>query len=116
MKVNRVLARRQIVKMQLETHAGSLFPQHNRAHGFALSVLHFDFGFGGTGLGAQRNNDDGGDEGQAKSFHGQIIEPGNGLPLLRSRAGTFGPCMIHKRVEYTAGKFHIFQGSGHSWH
>ena len=45
MKVDGVLARRQIVQMQLEADARSLLPQSDRANRLTLHVLDFDLGF-----------------------------------------------------------------------
>ena len=46
MEMDGVLAGRKIVQAKLEADTGPLLPQDDGAHGFALGVLEFDFGFG----------------------------------------------------------------------
>lgn len=48
-KVDGVLAGRQVVKVKLEADSGFFIPQHDCANGFALRIFEFDFCFGGCG-------------------------------------------------------------------
>ncbi len=57
MKMDGVLAGRKIVKVKLEAYARPVLRQEYGAHGFALSVLEFDFGFGGTGESENQQGD-----------------------------------------------------------
>jgi hypothetical protein len=69
MKVDGVLARRKIMKAQLESDTRPLRPKADRANGFALGVLEFDFGLGGAGESGDGQNRGKGDERKSKVFH-----------------------------------------------
>jgi hypothetical protein len=73
MKVDGVLARRKIVKLKLEADARAFLPEGDRAYGFALSVLDFDFSFGGAGKRGDGEQGCDGDEGKRLMFHVGII-------------------------------------------
>src|SRR6202023_1327452 len=73
MEMNGVFAGRKTVKMKLQADPGSLLPKEDCAYGLALSVLEFDFGFGGAGESGDGQNHRECDGGPDQIFHGGII-------------------------------------------
>jgi hypothetical protein len=70
-KVDGVLAWREIVDMNLEVDAWPLLRHDDRAYVLALCVFELDFGFGGGGKSGYREKSD---EEEDWSFHAGIIE------------------------------------------
>jgi len=103
MEVDGVLAGRQVVEMEFEFNARSVIPEDHPADALALGVLEFDYGFGGAGEREKNHGGQGGDCGEGYGLHAGNYNEFAG-------AGTNGPCLIHRKVEYTAAKFEIFQG------
>lgn len=67
--VDAVFAGREVVKPELEAYARSLRRHDDRAYGFTLRVLEFDYGFGGAGKRGEGQDCGEGDEGESKMFH-----------------------------------------------
>jgi len=105
---------RKVVQIQFESGAARVIPDQDRADGFTLSILEVDLSFGATGQRGRYKNCES-NERDSEMFHAGIIEPG-----VPSRYGELRrhqrAILIHKRVEYTARKFHISQGRVQSWH
>jgi hypothetical protein len=74
MKVDSVLAGRQVVKMKLQGDSLSLLPYEDVSDGLALGVFEFDFGFGGAREGGGEQNGGEGDHEKSKVVHARIIE------------------------------------------
>jgi hypothetical protein len=103
MKVDGVLAGRQIVKMKLQGDALSLLPYEDVSDSFALGVFEFDLGFGGAGKRGGKQNGGEGDEEKSK-----VVHAGNYRTLWPSCTNV--PCWFHSREEYTSVKFEILSG------
>ena len=71
--VDTVIAGREVVEVELEADARSFRRHDDRAYGFTLRVLEFDYGFGGAGKGGDGQDYGEGDEGESKMFHAGII-------------------------------------------
>jgi hypothetical protein len=67
--VNGVFAGRKIMEVELEAGASCVIPNKDRAYGFALSVLEFDFSFGCAGKSENCQSDDRGERGKGYRFH-----------------------------------------------
>ena len=73
MKVDAVLAGREVVELKLEAYAGALLPETGGANAFTLGVLQFNdanhFALCCAGKHGQHQNCGEGDEGESKMFH-----------------------------------------------
>ncbi len=85
MKMDGMLAGRQILKIEIHFHSFSTGPHNRRANGFALGVLELNHNFGRTG-GGERDHEQSERE-QVSDFHGGIIaKTGGGLRAFRCGA------------------------------
>ena len=105
MNVDSMLAGRKIVQFHLEADPGPLFRNQNRADAFALRILEFDLGLGGAWQRKNKQCNYRSSYREGNGFHAQII--------ANFKAGAQAAPkihLIHRVVEYTAGKFQILSG------